>query len=437
MKARLFVILCTLIFNVHAAPVSIDLKDASVREFVDLVFKGILKRDYLLGPGIGAETKITISVRGIESDKLHDLGVEALKQHGIETSESGNLLKFTRGGAGGQGGGVSWMAQPGATPGQQSDTGFSRDRVSVPLGQQSGRFDRPASPIGGQVAETATVPDDVEVYFPKFRSVDSLLEAVKLTGVKVSQDKKSTALVFAGSEQRVAVARQIVQQLDKKSGVVDVRAVIIEYSDTSESQQSFSAVLSLLSGKLGLNLAAGVAGANSIKLATKSISAVLTALEGDSRFKQLAEPRLRVVDGSKARVLVGADFPVRGQATTDKTGNAVASIEYKQAGIILELSPQILESSILMSVHQQVSSVALTTSSGIDSPSVNKREVETVVDMKSGEVVMLAGLDNSTEIDTSSGFTWLPSFMKGTNASRGRTQIFLLLEVTRDGQTQI
>lgn len=406
--------------SVKAAPVSIDLRGSSVAEFVELVFKHTLRRDYVLGPGVASpEPKITVSVAGMERDDVLKFAGTVLQGYGFSLDDSGPVLRINRSSNQGQ-----ELSRQGPLPG-----------VAVSAGAG---LEVPGTVVDGHGPKKQDeAPEQVEVYFPKYRTVESLLEAVKLTGVKTSPAKNAAALVYSGNVQRVAVAGQLLQQLDKRAGVVDVRAVIVEYSDTSESQQSFSAVLQLLEGKMGINLAAGIAGANSVKLAGKSISAVLTALEGDSRFKQLAEPRLRVVDGSKARVLVGADFPVRGQSTTDKTGNAVASIEYKQAGIILELTPQILETSILMAVHQQVSSVALTTSSGIDSPSVNKREVQTVVDMQSGEVVMLAGLDNSTEIDTSAGFSWLPSFMAGKNRAKGRTQIFLLLEVNRAKQSEI
>lgn len=394
-------LLVAAVASVQAGPVSLDLKDAGVREFVDLVFKGILKRDYVLGPGIGPDVKITISVRGVESDKLHAMGVEVLKQHGIETVDADNLLRFGRAGLN-----VPAAARPWAAAQGSAAQGEATEAVAVE-------------------------PDAVEVYRPQFRSVESLGEALKMTGVKLASGKQGSELVFSGSAARIAVALDLLKRLDRRAGILDVRAVVIEYSDSSEAQQSFSAVMNLLAGRIGVKLSAGPANANSISFRDGSVSAVLTAIAGDSRFKQLAEPRLRVVDGQKARVLVGSDFPVRGATTIDKAGNAIASIEYKQAGIILELTPHVFENSILLAVKQQVSSVALTTSSGIDSPSVNKREVETMVDLQSGELVALAGLDSTTDIDTSSGFSWLPAFMRSSNKTHGRTQIFLLLEVVR------
>lgn len=72
-----------------------------------------------------------------------------------------------------------------------------------------------------------------------------------------------------------------------------------------------------------------------------------------------------------------------------------------------------------------------TTSSGIDSPSVAKREAETVVDAKDGELIILAGLDESKEQATRSGPAFLPDFLHGRTNTQGRSQLLLLLEVKK------
>ncbi len=122
----------------------------------------------------------------------------------------------------------------------------------------------------------------------------------------------------------------------------------------------------------------------------------------------------------------GSNVPVRGQATVDRNGNPISSIEYKQAGIILELEPRIYESSIQLAVHQQISSVSVTNTSGIDSPTLNTREVDTVVDLADGEIVLLGGLDNSVESNTSSGLEFLPTWLKSATGSKNRNQVILL-----------
>ncbi|MDO8262146.1 MAG: hypothetical protein Q7T21_02865 [Gallionella sp.] len=397
-----------------AAPVSIELKDASVAEFVALVFKGILKRDYLLGPGVGGnDIKITLSIAGVPVDELQALAVDTLRSHGVDVVESGNLLKFVRSGVSGVGsspGATSWAATPGAIPGSHQ---------IIPSGKD-----------GPVVRPEDQVPEEIEVYFPKHRTVLELSEAVKLLGVKVASGKGS-AVVFSGSSERAKLAREVIAKLDRAPGLVDVRAVVIEYSDTSEESHSFAGALSILGGKLGISLSAGSPGVNAMSFKDVHISAVLGAIEGDSRFRQLAEPMLRVLDGSKARIVVGSEFPVRGRVETDKGGNAVSSVEYKQAGIVLELAPQIMAKSVLVGIKQQVSSVALTTTSGIDSPTVNKREAETTIDALPGEMVIVGGLDDSREMDTRTGLSWLPRLLQGIGKSATRTQILLLLEVKR------
>ncbi len=412
-------IIAALLFVAHlaqAAPVALDLKAVAVPEFVDLVFKGILKRDYVLGPGIPKEALITISLAGVEKPELEALAISALKSHGIEVQQEGKLVRVNRVGAGGGVGSdpsaTSWMATPGATPGQ------------VGQGQQSATL----GPLPEQ--REPEKPDEGDVFVPKHRSPAELGEMLKLFGLKVSPGKGGQ-VVFGGKPELVDLGRKLLQRADLPLGLVDVRALLVEYSDSSESGRSFAGAFSVLAGKLGIVYRSGANLANSLTFKGSGIDAVVSAIDGDARFRQLAEPRLRVIDGAKGKILVGSEFPVRGRVETDKGGNAVAAIEYKQAGISLELAPVVLEESVLLNVKQSVSSVAVTTSSGIDSPTVLKREAETTVDVRSGDLVVIGGLDDSRETDSRSGVTWLPDMLRSSSRGSNRTQILLLLEVKR------
>lgn len=60
-----------------------------------------------------------------------------------------------------------------------------------------------------------------------------------------------------------------------------------------------------------------------------------------------------------------------------------------------------------------------------------KREASTVVQAEDGEVIAIAGLDESRETNSSSGLSWLPSFLQSKNNNKSRSQILLLLEVKK------
>lgn len=400
-------------FNVQAG-IALDFQAATVPELIEVVVKRILRRDYVLGPGIsGQEPKITLSVANIEPDAVLPLVSNALGEHGITVDASGPIVRVVRG------------VRPGAVGGSMYEISSA-----VPV--------LPVAVSPGQKTDTAVAvapgrKQDIEafeVYWPKFRSVETLAHAVRFLGVEVGEGKGG-ALVYGGDRKAVDRVRDLLGRLDRRPGSVDVRAMIVEYSDTGESGQSFGGALSILAGKLQATIAAGNVAANQVRLAGASLSLVASAVAGDSRFRQLAEPRLRVLDGARARIVVGNEFPVRGRVETDKGGNAVAGIEYKQAGIVFELVPTITDEAVLLNVKQQLSSVSVTTTSGIDSPTVNKREAETSIDARPGELIVIAGLDDSRESATSSGLSFLPAALRGKSESRQRTQVMLLIEAEK------
>jgi len=217
-------------------------------------------------------------------------------------------------------------------------------------------------------------------------------------------------------------------ELDIKPRVLNIRAALVEFSDTASNAASVGAVLSLLGGKLGVNLTAAVA-ENFARLKTGSIDLVLGAMASDSRFHFRTQPFLRLVDGETGRLQVGEDVPVRGAVTISQSGQAVQSTEYRPSGLVLTVTPRVLKNRIEARIVQEVSSFAQTTTSSIDSPTLKKRQIEAVVDAEDGEVVVLGGLDEENVSDGHSGvFSWLP--LSRSSSSRN-TQLLVLLEFKR------
>lgn len=399
--------------SANAEPVSFNVKGAGVAEFCDLVIKGILDRDYVIPAGlVPPEKKISVSIKSIEREQALDVVREVLASVEVTMEEQDGVLYLTKKKP------ESAIAQalPVATPGQTAPQISQGEKEEV-----KGDYDPKA---------------EIEVYWPIYRNVDMLSGAVKLSGAKlVEQKEKSGALVFSGRPDVTKKALDLLQKLDRPASAVNVKAVVMEYTDSNEKSSSFQSVLSAFEGRLGITLDNGVKASNMFAIASGSLKLILSALEGDSRFKYVAEPSLNVLDGEKGKITVGQEVPTRGQVTYDAQGNSMQSIVYKTAGVMLELTPRIYQDSIQIAINQQISSFAQTTTSGIDSPTVMKRDLSTVVDAKSGDVIVLAGMDESREISTNNGFSWLPDAMKGGSNSNNRSQIILLLEVNRSGQS--
>lgn len=386
-----------------AEPVSFNIRNAGVQEFCDLVIKGVLDRDYVLPVGlVPADKKVSVSIKSIEKEEALGVAQSVLASVDVVIEEKGGIL-------------------------------YLKKKVDAPIVPNQPVQEMPTvSQVKEGKIEDSDVLNIVEVYWPMHRSIEVLSSAVKLAGAKIIEAKSNGgALVFSGREEVIEKTLKLLSKFDQPSMAVNVKAVLVEFSESSEKSNSFSSVLSAFSGKVGLTLEAGTKSVNAFTITGKSLQVLLSALEGDSRFRYVAEPSLRVLDGEKGKITVGSEVPTRGAVTLDQNGNSLQSIIYKTAGVMLELQPKIYKDSIIMAVNQQISSFAVTTTSGIDSPTVLKRDLQTTLDAKSGDVIVMAGMDESRESDTSSGFSWLPSLFSGHGSSKSRSQILLLLEVNR------
>jgi len=134
----------------------------------------------------------------------------------------------------------------------------------------------------------------------------------------------------------------------------------------------------------------------SYAFAVKSLSETVNALNSITDVNVISAPSLTVMDNKTAMLQIGDEVPITTEsAVSTLTAGApvVNSISYKDTGIILSMTPRINASGrILLDLEQEVSTVAATTSSGIDSPTIHKRRIRTSVVVNNGEALALGGL---------------------------------------------
>lgn len=118
----------------------------------------------------------------------------------------------------------------------------------------------------------------------------------------------------------------------------------------------------------------------------------LRALETKDLAKILAEPNLVVRSGEKGNFHAGRKVPVQVVTGTPPT----PSIEYRDVGIRLNFAPEVLDNGVirLKIDPAEVSNIVrfLTTAQGLIAPEIDARTVNTSVDLRDGESLILAGL---------------------------------------------
>lgn len=126
----------------------------------------------------------------------------------------------------------------------------------------------------------------------------------------------------------------------------------------------------------------------------------LDALEQRGMVRTLAQPNLMTLSGETSNFLAGGEFPV----PSSVSNNGQVSIEFKQFGVSLAFTPTVLQDGLInLLVAPEVSS--LDSSAGISLngttiPGLKVRRAKTVVELRDGESLAIAGLIQSDFADT-------------------------------------
>ena len=143
-------------------------------------------------------------------------------------------------------------------------------------------------------------------------------------------------------------------------------------------------------------------GFNVFAFAASEFIAALNALASENRVNILSSPSIMTSENKKAVINVSTSVPIVTSqqvpvATGGITGNSITqSVEYKDAGIILTVTPRIGEQgTVALDVKQEVNDVGDNEPPPINSPRFRKREAETSVVLLNNQTLVLGGLIQS------------------------------------------
>ena len=172
----------------------------------------------------------------------------------------------------------------------------------------------------------------------------------------------------------------------------------------------------------------------------------LNALNSVTNVDVVSSPSLLVVDNQEARLQIGDEVPVATQQvrdTSDPNAPVVNTISFRDTGIILAVRPRVSSSGqVSLSIEQEVSSVANTTTSGIDSPTISQRRITTNVVVSDGQTIALGGLieegrnRTNSKVPGAGDLPILGALFRNRSDRIDKTELLVLItpRVIRNGQ---
>lgn len=393
-----------------------------VVQLLQSTYRNMLGKDYIIDPMLTGDSRlITLSVKDLPKDKLKSTVDTLLAESGIAIKSVGGIPYFYP-----------------ANKYQGTQVPAAQDGAISPAVQTMAQVapQTSALPIPAQAAESNSEQlgpvryEEVRFYEPRYRLPEQMQQmANPMLGTQFSATDRVT---LAGTVDNVERVQKILEQFDSLPPEITAKALVFEFSESKTEGSTIQLALNILSGKLTTGFGGPVATAdNFVRFKNKSIDAVLSAVSGDGRFKLVSAPSIRVRDGAKGRITVGQDVPVLADAQLDKNGNPVQSVQYRPSGVIFEISPRIMRDRIELSLSQQLSNFQQTNTSKINSPTLTKREVSTVVGIESGDMIVLGGLDEKKDNNTRQGLSLLPRILDSTSTETTSTQVLVVLLVTK------
>ncbi|WP_144153284.1 type II secretion system protein GspD [Paraburkholderia sp. BCC1885] len=275
--------------------------------------------------------------------------------------------------------------------------------------------------VGAPVAASGAAASAVSAAAPATRS------ASLPSSVSAADD-----LVFYGKPAEVRDLKKVLAELDTAPGEVMVRGWVYEVSNTDATNSAFSIAAHVLDGQLGISNGATSGDATSLTFGAHFLNLAISALSADTRFKEVSDPHVRVLSGEKVSLNVGSQVPTLGSISYQgATGTPVQSVDYQDAGVIFAVEPTVMADAIQVQLDEQISSFVATTTGVNNSPTKNTREMTTTISMHDGEVVVLGGLVQDSDTQSTNHEGWLPHFLDGHSGQKARTEVLLVLQVQK------
>lgn len=270
-------------------------------------------------------------------------------------------------------------------------------------------LENPVSPEQEPVLMSASVGgDDVNLAERMGATTDPVSAATAFASAAsaaahavVTADVENNALLIQTTSRDYERIEQILRQVDVLPTQVLLEAVIAEVTLNDElrfgvrwffENGEFSIGLSDVARSFGGAVFPGFAwtyAANDIKVAIDALSSV-------TDVKVVSAPTLMALNNQKATLQVGDQVPIVTQQAvgTDTAGAPIVnSVELKDTGVILNVTPRVNNAGrVTLDIQQEVSNVVRTTTSGIDSPTIQQRKIATHVQVQDGESLALGGL---------------------------------------------
>lgn len=414
----------------------LDLKGVTLQEILDQILPN-------LGMGYvktGRTIHIQKSEGGLRFYQVDHLAMRRLGSKAFMVNASGQLIQSTGGSGGSTGGSTGGDSGGGGGQGTGSSSAYTS---SLNTGNGFDPWDEMRSGLTTLVFGEPINGDSASVAGGQVAGPTSLSFARNGKTLMIHPDSGLVVLgADPGTHKRVDAYLQELRRRNRRQVLLEARIVEVTLGNDSQIGVDWNGLLSAgaASGGTGTdirgtfatgttsntNLDAATEGLAKLVVQNARIAATLSALAREGRLQVLSSPRISTLNNQKAILRVvreEAFFLQNSQTTASGSGPVTTTVNITPmvvpVGIVLDILPQVSDdNTVTLAVNPSISEIVAVRSlvvQGVGNsggasatlPVVDRRDLDAVVRLKSGETLVLAGIIRSKEGVDDRGVPWI------------------------------
>ena len=267
--------------------------------------------------------------------------------------------------------------------------------------------------------------------------------AADLVGqVEVVAEEATNSLLILTPKKNHPRVLEILKEIDRPLPQVLIKVLVAEVTldDSLDLGLEFTGTVDTGDGTFNLGQNFGLAGATSgltVNLIQGDYTAALHALATEGKLDVLSRPYILTSDNHEATITVGEEIPIPRNAQITDQGNTNTTVEFRDIGIILNVTPHINpEGVVIMDIAPEISSLSgqtIQVSEDFQGVVIAKRSAETRVAIRDGQTIVIGGLmqDKLTETINKVPFfgdiPLLGELFKRREKTKNKTELLIFL----------
>ena len=273
------------------------------------------------------------------------------------------------------------------------------------------------------------------------KAVEGTAASGVTSGGNVIVDRNRNGLIFTGDSKNWEGLLPIISAMDRPARLVLIQVLIASVTLTNDTDVGIEWLFKGRAGDYGQvgrqDLSLGGTGFTYTLNNSGQVRFALNALAQDQRVSILSEPRILVKSGESAQIDVGEEVPViTSQAQSIDALNApvLQSIQYRRTGVLLRVEPIVHSGNRVDLNLSQVVSEALAAGSGVNSPTIFNRSVQTSLTLSDGGAVVIGGLvsnsenEGDTRIPILGSIPGLGALFRSSGKQNTRSELILMIQ---------